>query len=222
MGKKANRGSFSSTNQPSKRRGKSKRNQLLNVLEQRGWTEGELWDSVLDMAMDGDSAALNAFLNRLSPVSRPTLPKLNVELDERFFELSHAAKLDFLVWLSLRGLISSDVASTIAGMISNTSTVTSDEITRMRVNSLREFQGSDDDGFPASEEYRLLQQLRDDNKRDSELLASMVRDSGDNAHIVSDDQDATSELTSVSLHDVVQAQENANTNANTGDDGSDE
>ena len=176
---KANSGSFSSDHQPKRKRGKSRRTQMLEVLRKRGLPENELWDEVLTLGLNGDGAALNSFLNRLSSPEKATLPKLSIELDDSFFSLSRSGKMDFLVWLSLRGSISADVASTIAGMISGTAGVAASEVIAMRLEALRELQGDENDNpFPASEEYALLRQLADDSKREVELLAELSRNSG--------------------------------------------
>lgn len=198
---------FSSEYQPTKRRGKSKRNQMLNVLKKRGMSEDELWDEVLSMGMDGDTGCMSAFLNRLAPVNKAVLPKLDIQVDEKFFSLSRVGKLDFLTWASLKGLITPDSAAVVAGMITSSSAVVRDEVISMRINSVAELQSVDEDGnFPASKEYELLQQLADDSRRDSKLLAELAQ--GSDGSTPATDEQSDDELISVSLSDLVKTQNN--------------
>ena len=169
---------FSSENQPTHRRGKSKRTRMLEVLKTKGWKEEELWLKVLELGLAGDSAALSGFLNRLAPVNKSTLPKLRMrDLDERFFDLSEVGQIKFLTWLVFRGEVAPDTASVVVGMITAASTLIQNQIGIERLEALEEVQEAMSNIESSNDKNDILHKVIRDSMKDAELLQEIARGS---------------------------------------------
>ena len=178
--RKPNAGSFSKDRQPKNRRGKSKRTQMLEVLKNKGWSEEKLWTAVLDMGLDGDSACMNAFLNRLSTPEKAVMPKIHIDMDERFFDLSRVGQLQFLTWMTLNGKISADQAAVMANIISTTSNVIDTEVNSKRLNAIEEIQEAYKHEGSATTEHNILHELIGESKRDADLLKEIAGNAENN------------------------------------------
>ena len=173
-----NKTSFSSERQPTRRRGKSKRTKMLEVLKTKGWSEQKLWTEVLDMGLDGDSACMNAFLNRLCRPEKSTLPKMKMtDLDERFFDLSEIGQIKYLTWLTFRGEVAADQAAIVANMIATTSNLTRATIDSERLDAVEEIQEARKNVASGSEKNDILHKIITDSKNDAELLRQIAQSS---------------------------------------------
>ena len=169
---------FSSENQPTRRRGKSKRTRMLEVLKTKGWKEEKLWLEVLELGLAGDSAALSGFLNRLAPANKSTLPKLRMrDLDERFFDLSEVGQIKFLTWLVFRGEVAPDTASVVVGMITAAATLIQGQLGIERLDALEEVQEAMKNIASGNDNNDILHKVIRDGMKDAELLQEIARGS---------------------------------------------
>ena len=120
-----NNGSFTSGNQPKRRRGKASKTFLMEALKAKGFTPTDIWKHTIDLAItEGDSNALNLIVNRMFPALKPTTETLPEGLlPSGWLDLSRASKLNYLAMLVISGQISVDVCVSIAKILESASVV---------------------------------------------------------------------------------------------------
>lgn len=229
-----NQTSFSSTHQPTKRRGRSKRNQLLEAMRAEGITEKEFWQDVLRQARAGEMSAMSLVASRLQPAYRPETRPIEPGLIDGagWAELSHSSKVAMVAYLMAMGQISAENGAALTKALNDGSALTADYYDTL-IN-VREAEDVGDRAKLSTQKhlYELSTKFTEDIKKDLARLqrAIEVQDNGD-IHIADDQSDDSSEpeqdnsepLVATSLHDVVQAQnstDTTSTNDNTGDNGS--
>lgn len=128
---KPNSGSFSSTNQPKRRRGKSSKTYLLEAMKSQGLTPVGIWKHTLDLAIkEGDSNALNLIVNRLFPALKPTSELMPEGLvPDGWLELSRTSKLNYLIMLVMEGQMPLDACIGLAKVMESAAvTETTDQL----------------------------------------------------------------------------------------------
>lgn len=121
-----NTGRFSSERQPKNRRGrgKSKRNQLLAAMENRGMTEESFWDNVLTLADEGEMSAVALVANRLFPAIKPSAELIPEGLlPGDWLELSRTSRLNYLIMLTVAGRVPVDTCVSLAKIMESASVV---------------------------------------------------------------------------------------------------
>jgi hypothetical protein len=84
MAKKPRTTTFSATNQPPSKRGKSERTKILEALERQGVTEEGFYDRLMTRALDPeDTFALREVLNRFSPLKKSVMPDVEFEFNKK-------------------------------------------------------------------------------------------------------------------------------------------
>ena len=228
---KVNSGQFSSEHQPKKRRGKSKKNQLLAAMDKRGMTETEFWDDVLTLAKEGEMSAVSLVAQRLQPAFKPeTRPIDPGLLDSSWAELSNGSRIAVVSYLMAIGQISAENCLALTKSLNDGASLTVDYYDKLF--DVREFEDVGDRQRLDTRKnlYELSTAFTADIKRDLEQLQEAIQshdndeDSDDPVVEDQDDSDPNEEpLVSVSLHDLVRGSEAAvdtdntdNTNDNTG------
>ena len=125
MNKKPNSGSFSSTNQPKKKRGKLNKTHLLEAMESQGLTQVDIWKHTLNLALkEDDSAALSLIVNRLFPAIKPSAELIPEGLlPDDWFDLSRSSRLNYLIMLTVAGRVPVDTCVSLAKVLESAAAV---------------------------------------------------------------------------------------------------
>ena len=109
---------FSEENQPTKRRGKGWRNLILDALDARGMSEGDLVKSLMERALDGEdmqsARLMSEMIARLAPIPKATSPLVTFEFPVKG---TMVEKVDAIIDATSSGLLPSDIAQVIVGML---------------------------------------------------------------------------------------------------------
>ena len=106
---------FSSENQPSNKRGKDKRKLLIEALERKGFTEGTLYDTIVDMAINQrDTAMMKELIVRFSPLPKPVAPVFEVDFPD---DGTPVEKIDEVIRGIASGIIPADIGKMFAEVI---------------------------------------------------------------------------------------------------------
>lgn len=106
---------FSSENQPSNKRGKDKRKLLIEALERKGFTEGTLYDTIVDMAINQrDTAMMKELIVRFSPLPKPVAPVFEVDFPD---DGTPVEKIDAVIRGIASGIIPADIGKMFAEVI---------------------------------------------------------------------------------------------------------
>ena len=215
--------SFSSTNQPKRRRGKGARGKLIEALKEKNMTETGFWSEVLDNALQGCTTSLSLFASRLTPSLKPESPP--IELDEsvgnEWLDLNTTSKITFLIHLTLIGKISVDAGLTLVKMLETETMAMQSDVIEQRVNSglavIEQMSLSEIKSVREGQEW--IAEVKANTSEELERLKALInRTDTDSSNVSGDDALATDEqgddsepLTSVSIRDVVKGNE-SNTN----------
>lgn len=81
--KHANSGSFSSSNQPKSKRGKTERIKILEAMERAGKTEEGFYDLLVERSLNvDDNFTFKELLTRVSPVPKAVSPHIEFDFPE--------------------------------------------------------------------------------------------------------------------------------------------
>lgn len=106
---------FNSENQPKNRRGKDKRQLLIAALERQGFSEDDLYDKIVNMAVrEGDSAMMKELIVRFSPLPKPVAPTFEVDFPD---EGTAVEKIDAVIRGIATGVIPADLGKTFAEVV---------------------------------------------------------------------------------------------------------
>lgn len=106
---------FGKDNQPANRRGRDKRQLLIQALERKGFSEDELYDKIVEMAMtDGDVAMMKELIVRFSPLPKPVAPTFEIPFPDNG---SAADKIDAVIKGISEGIIPADIGKVMADVI---------------------------------------------------------------------------------------------------------
>lgn len=99
--------SFDKDKQPTKRRGKSERNKILDSFKRLSRTEDEFYDLLTEKAFNPeDQFSFKELLNRMSPIPKAVAPTYQFEFDEKGKSHEQAAQV---LKAMADGLIPSDI-----------------------------------------------------------------------------------------------------------------
>ena len=177
--------SFSSTNQPKRRRGKSKRNELLEAMKKRGTTEIDFWENVLELADNGEMAAIGMIANRLAPpLKAESAPIPEGVIDDEWIQLSFSSKAAYITHLVASGQLSVDCGSVLTRMLDDTARAEADRMESL--NTIREAEDQGDRNAKGSLKnlYELSCLFQDDIVRDINRLKELTQ----TGHEMSDDE----------------------------------
>lgn len=106
---------FNSENQPKNRRGRDKRQLLIAALERQGFSEDDLYDKIVNMAVrEGDSAMMKELIVRFSPLPKPVAPTFEVDFPD---EGTAVEKIDAVIRGIATGVIPADLGKTFAEVV---------------------------------------------------------------------------------------------------------
>lgn len=134
---------FGKDNQPVNRRGRDKRQLLIDALVRKGFTEETLYDTIVEMAISGkDAAMMKELIVRFSPLPKPVAPVFEIDFPE---DGTPVEKIESVMRGIAAGLIPVDMGKIFADVIKSSLEIK--EVTELaerleRLEKLMEMQGS--------------------------------------------------------------------------------
>ncbi|MFM7009222.1 MAG: hypothetical protein ACKO0Z_07840 [Betaproteobacteria bacterium] len=111
-------GQFSSTRQPTKRRGKGARALIIEALKRAGKSETAALDRLVEIAFDDESPAMQSMLVRiceiLAPVGKPSFQNIEFDLNTK---LSPVEQVRQVLKAVSDGEIPADIGATVVAII---------------------------------------------------------------------------------------------------------
>lgn len=106
---------FGQDNQPTKRRGKAKNTLFIEALERKGLTEQDLYDAIVDLAINHrDASMMKELIVRFSPLPKPVAPTFEVDFPD---EGTAVEKIDAVIRGIATGVIPADLGKTFAEVV---------------------------------------------------------------------------------------------------------
>jgi hypothetical protein len=106
---------FTADNQPKNRRGRDKRQLLIDALKRKGYDEETLYDTIVDMAITGrDTAMMKELIVRFSPLPKPVAPVFEVDFPD---DGTPVEKIDAVIRGIASGIIPADIGKMFAEVI---------------------------------------------------------------------------------------------------------
>lgn len=133
---------FGKDNQPVNRRGRDKRQLLIDALVRKGFTEETLYDTIVEMAISGkDAAMMKELIVRFSPLPKPVAPVFEIDFPE---DGTPVEKIESVMCGIAAGLIPVDMGKIFADVIKSSLEIK--EVTELaerleRLEKLMEMQG---------------------------------------------------------------------------------
>lgn len=129
-----NQTSFSSTNQPKNRKGKTERTKILEALKRAAKTEDEFYDLLVDKAFNKDD--INGFsemLKRISPVPKQVAPEVEFEFPQNAKPHEQASAVMHAI---SSGQIPADIGATFIHAIKNSVEIEESTELKDRISAL--------------------------------------------------------------------------------------
>ena len=106
---------FTADNQPKNRRGRDKRQLLIDALKRKGYDEETLYDTIVEMAItDRDTAMMKELIVRFSPLPKPVAPVFEVDFPD---DGTPVEKIDAVIRGIASGIIPADIGKMFAEVI---------------------------------------------------------------------------------------------------------
>lgn len=106
---------FTKDNQPKNRRGKDKRQLMIEALERKGYTEESLYDTIVEMAItERDTAMMKELIIRFSPLPKPVAPVFEIDFPD---DGTPVQKIDAVIRGIASGVIPADIGKMFAEVI---------------------------------------------------------------------------------------------------------
>lgn len=106
---------FSAENQPKNRRGRDKRQLMIDALVRAGYTEETLYDTIVDMAItERDTSMMKELITRFNPLPKPVAPTFEIPFPD---EGTPVEKIEAVIKGIAEGIIPADIGKIFADVI---------------------------------------------------------------------------------------------------------